>query len=165
VVASSPRCRSIPSFERFLSVPCCRTVRALITLRRLCIWRVAPMVGGAPTRRGWVARALGSARGAPTPRGSPRALPGERLSGCALRFCRLPPAPGSRGTRHGRCVHRLQGAAALRYRLSHFAPCSPCPLASSLWSSAAAVSGGWLRVARSQRSGAFQIDGAHTVTP
>lgn len=25
--------------------------------------------------------------------------------------------------------------------------------------------GGWLRVARSQRSGAFQIDGAHTVTP
>lgn len=32
VVASCPRCRSIPSFERFLSVPCCRTVRALITL-------------------------------------------------------------------------------------------------------------------------------------
>lgn len=67
-----------------------------------------------PLGAGPVARALGSARGAPTPRGSPRATPGERLSGYALRFCRLPPAPGTRGTRHGRCVPRQPVPARVR---------------------------------------------------
>lgn len=66
-----PSCFGVPHRLQF-------TTRALITLRRLCIWRVAPMVGVAPLGAGPVARALGSALGAPTPRGSPRASPGER---------------------------------------------------------------------------------------
>lgn len=68
-------------------------------------------------RRGWVARALGSALGAPTPRGSPRATPGERLSLRSV-FVGSRQPPTIRGTRHGRCVPRLQGAAALHGRVS-----------------------------------------------
>ena len=237
MVASGPRCRSNPSFERFLSVPCCRTV--LLLWRRPGIWRVAPMVGVAPTRRG--ARCPRSRFRSRGPN-SPRLPPGyaRRAVVATLRFCRLPPAPyhprqapwalrpqaarggGSSRARFGglaagACVCQgalfPRGSAAfigrwspmgcpgLRYaplgtphRLAPvrqtpsgapwqthafiqppppetllparaaYAPCSMCPHASSRWSSAAAVSGGWLRVARSQRSGAFQIDAAHTVT-
>ena len=114
VVASCPRCRSIPSFERFLSVPCCRTGnyfgggQAFGALRQ---WSAVRPLGAGP-----VARALGSARGAPTPRGSPRATPGELLSLRSV-FVGSRQPPTIRGTRHGRCVPRLQGAAALRGRV------------------------------------------------
>ena len=70
-----------------------------------------------PLGAGPVARALGSALGAPTPRGSPRATPGERLSLRSV-FVGSRQPPTIRGTRHGRCVPRLQGAAALRGRVS-----------------------------------------------
>lgn len=124
VVASCPRCRSIPSFERFLSVPCCRTVRALITLRRLCIWRVAPMGGVAPTRRG-----TRCPRSRFRPRGpnSPRLPPGfarRAVVGLCPPFLSAPASPQPSAA-------RAMGAA------------SPCCKGRRLFAGAFRVAGGW----------------------
>lgn len=90
VVASGPRCRSIPSFERFFV--CSVLPHGALLWRRPCIWRVAPMVGVAPTRRG--ARCPRSRFRSRGPN-SPRLPPGyaQRVVVATLRFCRLPPAP------------------------------------------------------------------------
>lgn len=133
VVASCPRCRSIPSFERFLSVPCCRTVRALITLRRLCIWRVAPMVGVAPLGAGGLPalsvphagpqlpaappglRPESSCRAAPSVFVGSRQPPGNsRHAPWALR----PQAARGGGSSRGRFGRRRLGRASARALLS-----------------------------------------------
>lgn len=92
----------------------------------------------------------------------PAAPPGLRPeSGCRAApsvFVGSRQPPVTRGTRHWRCVPRLQGAATLR-------PLQPVPARVRASRVRCRGFGGWLRVARSQRSGAFQIDGAHTVTP
>lgn len=148
VVASCPRCRSIPSFERFLSVPCCRTVRALITLA------VARHLARCANGR----RCAHSARGPLPALSVPHAGPQLPAAPPGLRpesGCRATPSVFVGSRQPPELAARAMGAAS---------PGSLCPHASALRASAAAVSGGWLRVARSQRSGAFQIDAAHTVT-
>lgn len=84
-----------------------RAAARVITLRRLCIWRVAPMVGVAPTRRG--ARCPRSRFRSRGPN-SPRLPPGyaRRAVVATLRFCRLPPAPGN--SRHAPWALRPQAA-------------------------------------------------------
>lgn len=113
MVASCPRCRSIPSFERFLSVPCCRTVRALITLaaaRHLA--RCANGRRCAHSARGPLPALSVPLSGPQLPEAPPRASPGERLSlrsvVATLRFCRLPPATGN--SRHAPWALRPQAA-------------------------------------------------------
>ena len=63
---------------------------------------------------------------------------------------------------------RLYPAAAARNafaRLSRLRPMQPVTARVRASRVRCRGFGGWLRVARSQRSGAFQIDGADTVTP
>lgn len=116
VVASCPRCRSIPSFERFLSVPRCRAGNysaAALHLARCANGRRCAHSARVPLP------ALSVPHAGPQ---LPAAPPGLRPeSGCRATpsvFVGSRQPPVTRGTRHGRCVPRLQGAAALRGRVS-----------------------------------------------
>lgn len=97
-----PLCFGVPHRLQF-------TTRALITLRRLCIWRVAPMVGVAPLGAGGLPALSVPHAGPQLPAAPPGLCPesGSRATPSVFVGSRQPPV--TRGTRHGRCVPRLLG--------------------------------------------------------